>query len=64
MFFGKIIFLCFTIYLLFYYFMGIWFSIEYGKLNLNQIWIGAIMILLIFMNVKIFQKEYLKWLDK
>ena len=54
---AKIIFLSFTLILLFYYLLGIWISLEYKNFRLEQFWIGLIMMLLIAINIKIFKQN-------
>lgn len=59
--FAKISFLFFSVYLLTYYLIGLYLASIHDILSLHQIWIGAIMILLIFINVKFIQWETQKW---
>jgi len=55
--FGKIIFLGYTLLFLFYYCAGLWLAIEYNLLKFFHLWVGIIVLALIFLNIKMFQAE-------
>lgn len=57
----KFVFLFYTLLILGYYCFGLYYSYEYDLFILDQIWIGAIMMVLIFINVKFIQWEIRKW---
>lgn len=57
LFLGKILFLCFTLYLLFYYCAGLYSAIEHDLLSMHHFWIGLLMLLLIVLNMKFFSKR-------
>lgn len=54
---GKIVFLGYTLLILFYYCTGFWVAMEYGHIGVFHLWVGLLMIILIFLNIKMFQAE-------
>lgn len=62
--FGKIIFFCYTLLLLFYYALGIYFSYLDNDFDFLQIVWGILMVVLIYINIKFIRREYDRWRNR
>lgn len=61
---AKLIFLFYSLYLLTYYSMGVYFASEYDMLGWEHVWLGIVMILLIVINALFIRNEINKWKNK